>query len=213
MHLFFNTIWHLLSQISQYQPAGFDQGLSREFKNKLIDSLNEFEKQAEIEGIKASDVQLVKLAFVVLIDALLVSLHLVSAADWMVESLQQQFLGEHRGGDQFFVVLNQLQENTKDNKLVCQCFLVCINFGFVGRYQAIEPSLYQQIRQNLYEKTLMPPMKLWLLINVNDRSSKPSVKVVNRWGLLIKRIGFYRGLLIVVLMMLCVVYSVIRALY
>ena len=70
------------------------------------------------------------------------------SSDWVDHPLQHELYGTRDGGNDFFIRLNNLEDNQVASLSI---YLRCLAFGFTGRY-VDEPSKLESIQQNLGEK-------------------------------------------------------------
>lgn len=110
---------------------------------------------SEQEAMARSDPSLValyekaKYPLTVLADEVVLTCGWEHASAWESQTLEERHFGTRIGGDEFFVLIDQLKE---DEAEVAQIFYACLCLGFRGRYREDALEL-RTLRTRLYRQT------------------------------------------------------------
>ncbi len=119
---------------NQYVPADAQQ-----FREKILNLLNQFEQQAKKLQFSADDIHDAKYAFCALIDETIVTqqdpsyFNLQNA--WLISPLQLSLFGSQLAGYRFFEILEQLRSRGKERLAALEVFHYCLLLGFQGKYR------------------------------------------------------------------------------
>lgn len=119
---------------NQYVPADAQQ-----FREKILNLLNQFEQQAKKLQFSADDIHDAKYAFCALIDETIVTQQDASYFNlqnaWLISPLQLSLFGSQLAGYRFFEILEQLRSRGKERLAALEVFHYCLLLGFQGKYR------------------------------------------------------------------------------
>jgi type VI secretion system protein ImpK len=127
-----SPIFHLASA---FRVKDRGASLNANFRDKIINALDQLEHHAFEQQIAMNKVQQAKYALAAFIDELVLSSSWPGRNDWMGTPLQLQFFGEHLAGEGFFKRLQELRQNPGENVDVLEVFYICLQLGFEGVYR------------------------------------------------------------------------------
>jgi type VI secretion system protein ImpK len=105
-----------------------------EFRNRVRNFLNGFERGALRLGLEADNAFLAKFAFCALVDEVVLMSDFKIRAEWERRPLQIEFFGEQLAGERFFEYLDKLRQGGAPRVQVLEVFHMCLLLGFQGRY-------------------------------------------------------------------------------
>lgn len=118
----------------QYVPSSAHQ-----FRDKIIELLNEFEFQAKKMHFSAPDIQDAKYAFCALVDEAIATQQHARFFElqnvWGINPLQLSLFGSQLAGYQFFEKLETLRAHGKQRLAALEVFHYCLLLGFQGKYR------------------------------------------------------------------------------
>lgn len=123
------------------------------FRASLIMRIEDAHQRALKAGISSVQWDMAQYALCTLLDETISSTSW-GEVGWASMSLLLHFHGESHGGERFFSLLEQLQQNEPHDRQVLTLFYLCLALGLEGRYR-IQPNGEQQlekIRQTLYRQ-------------------------------------------------------------
>lgn len=110
--------------------------VKNEINNNDISLLvNNFENKAIEQSISIDDIKQIQYVIIALIDELICENYPELKAQWSADSLQVKNYHHHIAGELFFVKLETILKNDRNNTNLLKVFLVCLLLGFKGRYQ------------------------------------------------------------------------------
>src|SRR5262244_2198353 len=138
-----NIIPQLRASMEHPNPSALRESLAR--------GIREFEARARDAGTPTQNVIAARYALCTLIDENAANTPWGASGAWAQHGLLALFHGETEGGEKFFQVLARLAENPQANLDVLELMYVCLQFGFEGRFRAVEGGSRQleAIRQRL----------------------------------------------------------------
>ncbi len=137
----------------------------------IAEEINQFQNQALDAGVSRDDVTVARYLLCTFIDENVLSTPWGCESVWTARSLLSHFHNEGWGGENFFIILNRLQEVPRDKIQLLEFAYLLLSLGFQGRYR-VQPNgqrELEQIRQDLfriirstqgdYERSLSPKWK------------------------------------------------------
>lgn len=129
--------------------------LPKEFHDQIIRKFTELDAAVKQHKLSIEAWQATKYALAALIDELVLSAKWEYKNVWMAIPLQAVFFGEHLAGEGFFKKLEALRQNPIKHREVIEIYLLCLIFGFEGKYrdvgfekrEALTFQVYQQLQQ------------------------------------------------------------------
>ena len=123
-----------------------------DFKQQLLVYLNQAQQQAKKDGIADEQIDAGLFAVIAWIDESVMGSNRFDITAWSRFPLQRKFFGMSRAGVDFFVRLNQLDEQDES---VREVFLLCLSLGFKGCYaDASKRHQLNEIRANLLKQVM-----------------------------------------------------------
>jgi type VI secretion system protein ImpK len=130
--------------------------------------VREFESRAVATGLATRSLRAARYALCATIDDLVLSTPWGSSSSWVTRSLTSSFHNEVTGGERFFGILGQMQQDPGRHAEVIELMYLCASLGFEGRYRVLgrgvaaltelRDGLYRGIRQRRgeFERELSP---------------------------------------------------------
>ena len=139
----------ILPSIRNYQV----KESAEELKIKFIELIKGFEKKAYDANVDSKDIEIAGYLLCATVDEFVLNTPLGANNNWSRHSLLSYFHSETWGGENFFVILSNLNKNPRQNIDLIEIIYVCLALGFEGKY-AIEPDRASQLyvlRNSLYK--------------------------------------------------------------
>ncbi|OAL79144.1 hypothetical protein AY606_06880 [Acinetobacter sp. SFB] len=119
---------------NQYVPANAD-----EFRDKILNLLNDFENQALKLQFSANDIDDAKYAYCALLDETIVTQQDAQFFElqnhWIISPLQLSLFGSQLAGYRFFEILESLRMHGKERLAALEVFHYCMLLGFHGKFR------------------------------------------------------------------------------
>jgi len=106
--------------------------------NRLSERIREFENQARMLGNDPDTIQKSSYVLCSLIDETILNTVWGSNSFWGRQPLLSVFHNETSGGENFFIILDQLLRNPNADLNLIELLFVCLSLGFKGQYSVIE---------------------------------------------------------------------------
>ena len=139
-----------------------------QLRRSMVAAVREFEARAVATGIETRSLRAARYALCATIDDLVLSTPWGSASSWVARSLTSSFHNEVTGGERFFAILEQMQQDPGRHAEVIELMYLCASLGFEGRYRVLgrgvagltelRDGVYRGIRQRRgeFERELSP---------------------------------------------------------
>jgi len=106
-----------------------------DFREQLLNSFDEFERNCYSEQVTTSVMQEVKFALTAMCDEFVMSSGAHFRMDWMSRPLQLEFFGNNRAGEEFFERLSALRNGGESKFAALEVYYICLQLGFEGIYK------------------------------------------------------------------------------
>ncbi|WP_191905944.1 type VI secretion system protein TssL, long form [Nitrincola iocasae] len=151
MNLLENAAFEILAMLPSIR--NYETQLSAEaLKLKLIELIKVFEKKAYEANVDSKDIEIARYLLCATADEFVLNTPLGAKNNWSRHSLLSYFHAETWGGENFFVILGNLEKSPRNNIDLLELIYLCLALGFEGKY-AIEPdraSKLQELKNALY---------------------------------------------------------------
>jgi len=122
--------------------------------------IDKFSNLAMELGVSTQDLYMARYILCTFIDEMLGNASWVDGGEWGNVSLLNRYYEQSYGGEKFFGLLNQFEEEPTKFIYLMELAYVCLSFGYGGRYKKKESSTQElgAIKENLYRqiKTTRP---------------------------------------------------------
>jgi type VI secretion system protein ImpK len=134
----------------------------------MVAAMRRFETEALATGMDTRSLRAARYALCATIDDLVLSTPWGSASSWAQQSMTSIFHNEVTGGERFFDILDQMQQDLGHHAPVVELMYLCVSLGFIGRYRVmprgtaavseLRDGVYRTIRQRRgdFERELSP---------------------------------------------------------
>lgn len=134
----------------------------------MIKAVRGFETEALATGLDTRSLRAARYALCATIDDIVLSTPWGSASSWVQQTLTSVFHNEVIGGERFFDILGQMEQDLGRHAPVVELMYLCMSLGFEGRYRVmprgvaalaeLRESVYRTIRQRRgdWERELSP---------------------------------------------------------
>ena len=125
-----------------------------ELRNKLIDTLKEFDSACIKQHVPDLDRNIANYALCAVVDECVQMTPWGGTANWAQQSLLIHFHRENWGGEKFFEILNRLAGTPTKYPALLELFYVCLALGFMGRFHLDGPGGRQAVadlREKLFQ--------------------------------------------------------------
>ncbi|WP_149536278.1 type IVB secretion system protein IcmH/DotU [Siccirubricoccus phaeus] len=128
-----------------------------QLRRSMVEAVREFERRALATGLDTQSLRAARYALCAMIDDMVLSTPWGANSPWSQQSLTSIFHNEVAGGERFFEILKQMEEDPARHGQVVELMYLCLSLGFVGRYRVqqrgvaslteFRDALYRVIRQ------------------------------------------------------------------
>ncbi|WP_052063837.1 type IVB secretion system protein IcmH/DotU [Nitrincola sp. A-D6] len=151
LNLLENAAFEILAMLPSIR--NYETQLSAEaLKMKLIELIKIFEKKAYEANVDSKDVEIARYLLCATADEFVLNTPLGAKNNWSRHSLLSYFHAETWGGENFFVILGNLEKSPRNNIDLLELIYICLALGFEGKF-AIEPdraSKLQELKNGLF---------------------------------------------------------------
>jgi type VI secretion system protein ImpK len=177
---------------------GSDRGRApnvEQLRRAMVEAVREFEKRALATGLDTRSLRAARYALCATIDDLVLSTPWGSTSTWAAQSLTSIFHNEVSGGERFFEILQQMEQDLGRHSEVVELMYLCASLGFEGRYRVmprgiaalteLRDSVYRTIRQRRgdFERDLSPH---WRGL---ETGYKPLIQRIPLWAVAAATVG------------------------
>jgi len=168
---------------------------AEQLRRAMVEAVREFEKRALATGLDTRSLRAARYALCATIDDLVLSTPWGSTSTWAAQSLTSIFHNEVSGGERFFEILQQMEQDLGRHNEVVELMYLCASLGFEGRYRVmprgiaalteLRDSVYRTIRQRRgdFERDLSPR---WRGL---ETGYKPLIQRVPLWAVAAATLG------------------------
>lgn len=128
------------------------------FRQKLLQHINSLTSVIKKQNITMSTFITARYFICCYLDEIILNTEWGRTSRWGFESLLSTFHNDTNGGEKFFVILQQLTNNSEKNIYLLELAFLCLKFGFCGKYRflsrgqeqiaMIEDDLFKEINQH-----------------------------------------------------------------
>jgi type VI secretion system protein ImpK len=134
----------------------------------MVKAVRAFESEALATGLDTRSLRAARYALCAMIDDIVLSTPWGSSSSWVQQSLTSVFHNEVIGGERFFDILEQMQQDLGRHSPVVELMYLCTSLGFEGRYRVmprgvaalteLRDGVYRTVRQRRgdWERELSP---------------------------------------------------------
>ncbi len=144
-----STIFELIVRLRNRASHPDVNGLHRE----MIAEIRSFEGTAVALGMSANDIRMARYAICATVDDIILNTPWGSESIWPRQSMVGTFHKETFGGEGFFQLLDQLQEEPRRHLDVLELMYICLALGFQGQMRLAPdgPAVVERLRERLYQ--------------------------------------------------------------
>ncbi|WP_075171602.1 type IVB secretion system protein IcmH/DotU [Neptunomonas phycophila] len=146
-----NAAFKLLSLIPTIKKSHSNPsaGLLRQ---QMVEEIEQYEAVARKSGIDSRTVMIGRYILCSVLDEVVLNTPWGGQSDWQTRSLLSHFHKETWGGENFFVMLENLEKDPSTNIDLLELMYVCLTLGFEGRYavEADRVGRLAEVRARLY---------------------------------------------------------------
>ena len=137
-------------------------------RRAMVEAVRKFESEALATGLDTRSLRAARYALCATVDDMVFSTPWGSGSSWAQQSLTSIFHNEVTGGERFFDILDQMQQDLGNHQPVVELMYLCMSLGFTGRYRVmprgtgalteLREGIYRTIRQRRgdFERELSP---------------------------------------------------------
>lgn len=145
------------------RPPDIDQ-----LRRAMVAAMRRFETEAIATGLDTRSLRAARYALCATVDDLVLSTPWGATSSWAQQSMTSIFHNEVTGGERFFEILEQMQQDLGHHEPVVELMYLCLSLGFIGRYRVmprgsaavseLRDGVYRTIRQRRgeFERELSP---------------------------------------------------------
>ncbi len=137
-------------------------------RRAMVAAIRRFESEALATGMDTRSLRAARYALCATVDDMVLSTPWGSTSSWSQQSMTSVFHNEVTGGERFFEILEQMQQDLGHHEPVVELMYLCMSLGFAGRYRVmprgvgalteLTDGVYRTIRQRRgdFERELSP---------------------------------------------------------
>lgn len=118
-----------------------------DLRNKLIDTVKEFDATCARQHLPDLDRNIANYALCAVVDECVQMTPWGGTANWAQQSLLIHFHRENWGGEKFFDILNRIAGTPAKYQSLLELFYVCLALGFMGRFHLEGPNGRQAVAE------------------------------------------------------------------
>ncbi len=120
---------------------------------KIIDEIKQFESKLKLSQLANEEVLAARYCLCSLIDETVLNTPWGNNSSWPLKSLLIVFHQEAFGGEKFFIILKNCQQQPGKHLELLEFLYFCLSLGFQGRYRIADHGLshLEEIRENTYQ--------------------------------------------------------------
>jgi type VI secretion system protein ImpK len=137
-------------------------------RRAMVSAMRRFETEALGTGMDTRSLRAARYALCATVDDLVLSTPWGASSSWAQQSMTSVFHNEVTGGERFFQILYQMQQDLGHHEPVVELMYLCLSLGFSGQYRVLprgvaavaelRDGVYRTIRQRRgeFERELSP---------------------------------------------------------
>lgn len=145
-------------------------------QQQLIKEINYFEEKTRIAGCSTQHVLAARYCLTTVIDEFILLTDWSSNSIWVKQSLLSTLHKETWGGERFFIIIEKMSKQPKENLIVLEFLYILLSFGFEGKYYNQAESIREDIKYRLFSLIIRfknVDKKLDLATNSQALENKP----------------------------------------
>jgi type VI secretion system protein ImpK len=190
---FFSDCFTLISQLRITNNFGaYDV-----FRQRIGDLLSKVEKKAKAAGFDFEDIHKALFAVIAFIDETVIVSEWEHKQLWLSKPLQLEYFNRYDAGVEFFIHLDQLSQNPKQNWMLLEIYFLCMTLGFKGKYQVEGKEKLRKIIDNTFTELQQFSEADFNQISPHGQRKDEIINVVTKempmWiiGVFVLTIGFF----------------------
>ncbi|MCG8427729.1 MAG: type VI secretion system protein TssL, long form [Chromatiales bacterium] len=132
-----NAAFKLLSLIPAIKKSHTNPSAAL-LRQQMVEEVNRYETVARKSGVDSKTTLVGRYVLCTVLDEMVLNTPWGGQSDWRKHSLLSYFHQETWGGENFFVMLENLEKDPTTNIDLIELMYICLTLGFEGRY-AVEP--------------------------------------------------------------------------
>lgn len=158
-------------------------------RRAMVAAMRRFEKEALATGMDTRALRAARYALCATVDDMVLSTPWGANSGWAQQTMTSIFHNEVSGGERFFDILEQMQQDLGNNEPVVELMYLCLSLGMIGKYRVmprgvaalteLREGVYRTIRQRRgdFERELSPHWK------GVDAGARPLARRIPMWVL------------------------------
>jgi type VI secretion system protein ImpK len=121
-------------------------------RRAMVGAVRRFETDALATGLDTRSLRAARYALCATVDDMVLSTPWGMTSSWAQQSLTSIFHNEVTGGERFYEILEQMQQDLGHHEPVVELMYFCMSLGFVGRYRVLPRgnSALAELRDGVY---------------------------------------------------------------
>ena len=137
-------------------------------RRAMVEAIRRFETEALATGMDTRALRAARYALCATVDDMVLSTPWGASSGWAQQTMTSIFHNEVSGGERFFDILDQMQQDLGNNDPVVELMYLCLSLGMIGKYRVmprgvaalteLREGVYRTIRQRRgdFERELSP---------------------------------------------------------
>jgi len=138
----------LILQLRSAKEFGDPQFL----RDKILQLLDNIEREARMHDYTMEDIQQVKFALVAFLDESIIASEWSQKDNWLSTPLQLQLYNRFDAGEEFYNRLDAMLDEIQLNTEVLEVYYLCLTLGFKGKYGVTEQEKQRVIVDDIYHE-------------------------------------------------------------
>lgn len=152
-------------------------------RNQVAAEINVFEQKAKLLGLDARTILAARYCICTAIDEVALCTQWGSNSAWSQQSILSIIQKETWGGERFFIILENMLEEPRNNLFILELLYLILSLGYEGKYYNQEKSVRDEIRHRLFQTITMyreqPAKNLSPSQKRNEAVAKPTKQKFN----------------------------------
>lgn len=140
----------LFSVMAQFRDVDKQAKLRKqEFQQLISQGFEDFSENLTWQQVDNKDIDLAKYALASFVDEVVLLSSWQGKNEWMAQTLQWQYFGEHGAGEGFFSHLSELRQQGADKIDILEIYYLCLQLGFQGIYRIHDTEKLNPLKREL----------------------------------------------------------------
>lgn len=141
-----NGLLMKVTNFDRQQRNGLDY---EQFRQSIDDGFTDFSECLRLQQQEKQQIETSKYALAAFIDEVVMTSEWTEKSQWMANTLQWQYFGEHRGGEGFFHRIAEIRQKGAEEINLLEVYYLCLELGFQGMYRVFQNEKLDGLKREL----------------------------------------------------------------